>query len=141
MPDLWPEELKTLEITPPSSILREQANLLTQKTKGLVEGQVEVMRRSDQDDHRLEIAFYLVAPNLDEYSYRLLTVDHPVSYYPLTVNSHSEANFECANEEEYLKALQKIFNSDKTRNTIGAMLAQSGAEKQEQMKKRHSPIT
>jgi hypothetical protein len=129
MPDLWPEELKTLEITPPSSILREQADLLKKKTNGLVEGRVEVMRSSENDE-RLRIAFYLVAPNLDEYSYRLLVVNHPMSYYPLTIESHSKASLQCANEEAFMNALKNIFKSDPTTNTIGALMAQSGAEKQ-----------
>jgi hypothetical protein len=32
----------------------------------------------------------LVAPNLDEYSYRLLIVNHAVGYYPLDVEFHSK---------------------------------------------------
>ena len=63
MEDLWPKEIGTAEITSPVAILREQASLLGQKTKNLVEADVSPL---NNDTDTIFYHFYIVAPALDK---------------------------------------------------------------------------
>ena len=87
MPDLWPQDIATTELTPPVTLLKEQGTLLGEKTKNLVVG--KVVRLDDwsyaQPGH-FAYAFYLVAPALGNYRYKLLTLSYPPEFYPLCID-------------------------------------------------------
>lgn len=142
--DLWPEELEAAKIRTPASILKEQASLLGQKTKNLVEGLVT----GNEKGENLSYSFFLVAPALNNYRYLLFTMSHDIRMYPLFISveeeilaevnpeqyekwgtlvsmyasSHTE---EVKNEAEFLALLKKIFSATKTKQLIAAMLSQS----------------
>src|SRR5579872_5269023 len=78
MPNLWPGNFGDLTVTPPLTFLREQANHLAQQTKGLLEGLVTTTKDGDNFVH----SFSVVAPSLDNYTYLLFAVNHPVEFYP-----------------------------------------------------------
>ncbi len=142
--DLWPEELEAAKIRPPVSILREQASLLGQKTKNLVEGDVIGIERGKD----ISYSFSLVAPALSGYRYLLFTMSHDIRMYPLSINMEGEIlvdvnpelyhgwgvgpdiyasvhNEVAENEAEFLTLLKKIFSATKTKQLIAAMLSQS----------------
>ena len=142
--DLWPEELEAAKIRTPASILKEQASLLGQKTKNLVEGLVT----GDEKGGDLLYSFFLVAPALSSYRYLLFTMHHDIRMYPLFIHMEAEilaevnpeqykkwgvrANLyagahteEAKNEDEFLALLKRIFSATKTKQLIAAMLSQS----------------
>lgn len=121
MTDLWPETLGQLTQTPPNTILREQGQILANKTKGLLEGVVSTSKSGTGFLHQ----FFLVAPLLDNYTYRLLLVQHDLGLYP------AEATFEgdgqttkCNSAEEFQRFLRSVFSSPKTMEIVSVLLAQ-----------------
>lgn len=132
--NLWPEDIAVTGAVAPVAILKEQASLLGERTKNLVEGRVSAGVGTDIDkflQNTFTYDFDLVAPALNSYRYRLLSMTHDAeAFYPLTIASAalgSDRLVRINNEEELLKALEAVFSSDKTRRVIGSLLAQSRA--------------
>jgi hypothetical protein len=137
MIDLWPEQIATVERRAPVIILREQASLLANKTKGIVEAEVV----AGDAPAAFAYDFVIVAPALGGYRYRLFRMRHDVTFYPCEIEFESggfeqvRCNFRLLSpsglrvesEEELLRALKEIFASDKTMQVIQAILAQSGS--------------
>jgi len=122
MTDLWPDEFGKSDVTPPRAILREQAEALTKKTGGLLEG---VVRTVAHPPHSFGQHFYLSVPVLDDYTYRLLMAIHSLQFYPLEVHADVlNKTFRCTSEQELKDVLREIFNSDETKRIITALLAQ-----------------
>jgi hypothetical protein len=116
--DLWGEILPATERTP-VSILREQAALLGQKTKNLVEAKVETMT---MQDGKLIHSFTLVAPALGNYRFQLFQVYHSLtSLYPLRVSDKKE---ELPTEKDFVAWLGSRLSSPDTKKLIGNLLAQ-----------------
>lgn len=85
MQDLWPANITdTTVIDSPLSILREQARLLGEKTKNLVKAEVS---QGTAENQKFVHHFYIVAPTLNNYHYRLFTIEYGVEMYPLTIYS------------------------------------------------------
>lgn len=82
MINLWPNNISETNDVSPVSLLREQANLLGEKTKNLVVADVS---RGSFDNQNFVYHFYIVAPTLNNYRYRLFTVEHGIEMYPLTI--------------------------------------------------------
>ena len=140
MVDLWPEIITTEKIKAPVAILREQASLLGQKTKNLVTAEVEKPRKYNE---RFNYSFELVAPTLDNYHYRLFTVEHDISLYPLhlyidqdiaeELKNQTSLDFDeegtpfvsAENEDELMKQLRIVFSSKRTMHLVKALLAQA----------------
>jgi hypothetical protein len=134
IPDLWPE-IQQSEVVPPLAILREQAVALGKKTGQLLEGRVST--RTDADGNLVH-SFSVVAPSLDNYSYRLFSLYHGADPYPVTVPEclaleapphaapvpGSLAERRIGSETELLRYLREILNSEKTKRIVGSLLAQ-----------------
>lgn len=133
--NLWPEDIAVTDAVAPVSLLREQASLLGERTKNLVEGSVVTpgtVRGVDflQQKDRFSYGLDLVAPALNNYRYRLFSISHGVEFYPLTISGTEALNsdeFQVNNEEEFLKAIERIFLSEKTKRIISSLIAQSRA--------------
>lgn len=69
-------------VVTPVSVLRTQAKLLGERTRGLLEGEVKTFTQGGYVYHDLNV----VVPALDNYRYRLLRVHHPMSLYPVFVD-------------------------------------------------------
>lgn len=123
MPDLWPEDLGVAtDIKPPVAILREQADLLTKKTQGKLEGRIT---SSGKPDKTFTHQFFITAPALDEYSFRLLSIHHPIDYYPLVLSFDAvNRSTQCGDESEYINVLRDTLADEKTKKIITAILAQ-----------------
>lgn len=120
--DLWPQDIvAAVDFRTPLSILKEQASLLGQKTQNLVEGVVTSVTNSNDTFQHM---FYLAAPALSNYRYRLFTVTHEIDLYPLTIVSETGQRG-ARSEEEFVEQLRAIFSHDQTKKVIGALIAQS----------------
>src|SRR5439155_4705332 len=80
IPDLWPPDFGSVDITTPLVMLKTQATALAQKTHGVVEGTVN----SSSDSTTFSHQFILVSRVLG-YSYRLLLVQHDIALYPVLI--------------------------------------------------------
>lgn len=83
IPSLWPDDIK-VDVLPPLTILRFQASKLRELTKGILHA--DVVTTTGQDDfvvHRLE----LVAPQLGNRRYGILTATHRSDFYPVVLEA------------------------------------------------------
>lgn len=120
--DLWPVDISTLpDLRTPVSILREQASLLGEKTDNLVEA--EVRSQGDKSSQFVH-SFFLVAPALDNYRYRLFDVTHKVDLYPVTI-SFLNTSYQANTEDKFVDALKKTLADERTKKVIQALIAQS----------------
>lgn len=144
MIDLWPEGIETNRVKSPVTILREQGSLLGQKTKNLVQG--EVMESSGREN-LFVYSFFIVAPALSHYRYKLFTIRHDVSLYPVRVDVEDrifdeiDSQFQTGrsdpdgepllsylqadSEENFLELLREIFKSQKAIQVVTSLLSQS----------------
>jgi hypothetical protein len=136
--DLWPDDIVDAVSTTPASILKVQAGRLGQKTKNLVQGQVETSAASG----RLVHSFKLIAPALDNYTYELLRISHGVTLYPIKVEEEpiktSKVRFAdmggkkvpghwLQNEGELIDWLREALSAPQTRRIVGSLVSQSAA--------------
>jgi hypothetical protein len=104
--------------------LKEQARALSDATKGILQGKVEVGTRGNS----FTIALSIIAPALNNYEYEVVRVQHGIELYPAQVVSASEARvMKCQDEEELTAALGSILGSEKTSSVIASLIAQSKA--------------
>ncbi len=117
MDDLWPSNIADAKLVTPVSILRQQADLLGEKTKQLVKGEVKTQTTGTLFVH----SFFLVAPTV-EYRYELFQASHHVSFYPLNV-SYLNQTTQMKSETEFKEKLKQIFAAQHTVNTVQSILA------------------
>lgn len=144
MADLWPNDLGLVDIKSPLSILKDQASMLGQKTQMIVKaevgrGNVEYYFRSanikKEDLKKFFYDFYIVAPVLENYRYRLFGIMHDIDLYPVEFLLDVEIEEEIIGEEvdllvahsesHFIDMLGRILNSNKTKKVIRSLLAQS----------------
>jgi len=141
MTNLWPAEITEVsEITPPVVILEQQATMLGDMTKNIVLAEVKA---EESKTYEFSYTFDIVAPILDNYRYRLLTIYHHIDFYPLIIAVEKEIYqdiklsdktkkesmaLEVDSESKFLEELRKIFRSNKTKRIISALLAQSKSD-------------
>jgi hypothetical protein len=72
-------------------------------------------------------AFYLVAPLLEDYRYRLFTVEQPKpeQIYPLLIRDSPVGEVKVNSEDSFVDSLRKIFTNEKTQKIIEALIVQS----------------
>jgi len=122
MPDLWPDDFGSLTIAPPVILMKEQADLITRKTSSRILGQVSTSQQGKGFVHN----FYLVAPFLDNYSYRLFAGTHSLQLFPLEIQADvMNQRYRCNSPEEFAEKLRFIFAADKTKNVINAIISQT----------------
>jgi hypothetical protein len=111
--DLWGELPDVEEIKTPLVILKEQAGLLTEKTGGLLVGEVA------QQDFKYSLD--IIVPTLNNYSYNLLHVHSDMDIYPLMLYGGG-SSVKCSDEDEFKKKLGKILKSQETQDVISKLL-------------------
>jgi len=111
--------------------MREQAALLGQKTQNLVEARVDTRADPYAGAGQFVHTFKLVVPTLDDYTYDLFEVSHPVSLYPVTAHGPGRSlaymagkRDELNTEDEFKNWLKDRLGSDETKKIIGNLLAQ-----------------
>lgn len=159
MINLWPDNVSEEKWASPVSLLREQARFLGERTRNLVTAEVGT---ASVEDEIFLYHFYIVAPTLNNYHYRLFSIEHNIEMYPLMLYMDEqlgkELNVEkkkastvaetiaaassrqlvnmgfkmdreeysqrADNEDEFMKIVGKILNSDRARQVIGSLLSQ-----------------
>jgi hypothetical protein len=141
MDDLWPGDFDKIEAAnAPVTILRQQAALLSQKMKNLIEGQVGIGTASSPP-YQFSYSFYITCPSLN-YHYEPFFLGHNVDLYPATLHLDSDiaaelsgpnylvslgvigADIQTNSEDELKDILRKIFASQKVKKVIQALLGQ-----------------
>jgi len=134
MENLWSLDIAEVKVNTPKEILDEQAYWLGQITKNLITAEVEV------DDYALRKGifdnnFYIVAPTLDNYRYRLFTVEHDMDIYPLKIDldeklyqeiggTNGGTSIEIDNELQFKEILEKVFHAHRTKHIVGVLNSQ-----------------
>jgi hypothetical protein len=123
IPDLWPEDIVVTHVRTPLAILQHQAAQLREKTKNLLEAEVDTNR---VEEH-VEYYFELIAPALYRYRYRLFRVRHHQDMvYPALVEGTAPADSGTANtEQEFIELIGKVLRSNKAKAVIQSLIAQS----------------
>jgi hypothetical protein len=116
--DFWPANIADSNLITPITILKEQAALLSEKTRQLVKGEVVTQTTGDIFVHY----FYIAAPTLN-YRFELFKVSHGVNFYPLTLTYLNSAR-PIKSEEEFKAKLKEIFAAQHTLNVVHSILAQ-----------------
>jgi hypothetical protein len=112
-----------LAVKTPLSILREQANLLTQQTKAVLEGEVSTRPAGSN----IELALRIKVPALENYTVTVLTYSQPVTIYPGLLSSLARVAslVEVGNQAEFVKYVTTILSSEQVQNVLAALLSQA----------------
>lgn len=119
--DLWPKSFGSTEIETPLEILRKQASLVGGKTGNLLVGEVH---KYIDEEGSFVLTFYLVAPALDNYRYKLFNVWHGIGFYPVSVQVGQRYK-ELEDPAEFKAYLRSKFAENATLNIIRSLMAQS----------------
>jgi len=126
MPEnLW-GDLKSLPIVrTPVAVLKEQAELLTQLTNGLIVGWVGPSPSSLTRGFAWSLGVRV--PSLNDYSVELLEIDHPPELYPVMMSSQiaSKAMRNIPDEQVLKDFVKQILQSQEVRQLIGGLLSQT----------------
>ncbi len=143
MTNLWPSDITDLhDIETPLDILQEQAGELGQLTQNKVMGSIVMVDptriyNTGRKSADFNFEFYIEAPSLDNYSYRLFTISHLVTLYPVTIHMSSSLAQDIKREssgdsvvaedkKDFLGILKEIFAAQTTKQLIAILLKQSG---------------
>jgi hypothetical protein len=105
---LW-ADLSQLKIPrAPRTVLLEQAQFLTEATKGALVGKVV-----DRAAYVVAAGFRYVldvqVPELNNYSVEILWIDHGIELYPVRLGaSRPNKDVSCADEEELVRAIESV---------------------------------
>ncbi|MGC9946686.1 MAG: hypothetical protein ABSF64_10000 [Bryobacteraceae bacterium] len=117
--DLWPSDLGIASIVTPAAIIRAQAALLAEKTKGILEAVVETSSIGPNIRH----SFVIKVPALGNYRYALFSVHHPVELYPVVIEGATPSRLE--DEDALREWLRRMFASDATKRIIASLYSQA----------------
>ena len=115
--DLW-GDLEVESLRTPVAIMKEQASLLGIKTNNVLEGKITTQVQGSDFHH----SFNVGVPTLDDYTYELFTVYHPVSLYPVRV---PYKGISLKTEDEFTTWLKAQLSSIETRRIVSSLLAQA----------------
>jgi len=138
--NLWPDEIATDGgLEGPATVLKEQAALLGQKTKNLVEADVE--SNSSEDDSGRFWDHFVIFSSVINYRYMLFVVSYPFEFYPATIywDGYPEKHFvdidgdtvrreqsqNVASRAELEEELKRIFSHPKTIRIIQALISRT----------------
>ncbi len=124
--NLWPRDIaQEASDNELIKLLKEQAALLSELTDDLVTA--EVRGADDSGGATYVDDFYLFGPQI-RYRHLLFSIQYPIELgYPAMLYSGilGDQTLQIKNEESLRKALCQLFNNDKTRQIIGAIIARS----------------
>lgn len=130
MESLWPEDIvKDIKERTPYSILKEQGQLLGDKTNNVLRGIV----KQYQDPFHFIYGFSIRSEILG-YSYELFKTNHSITLYPLGLffgdseiasEINSPLKIEIKDESQFKDCLKLIFSSNKVKRIISVLISQS----------------
>jgi hypothetical protein len=118
--DFWPDDIGQSDLRTPVSLLREQAVALGEKTKNVVTAEVTSSAAGEAFTHFL----VLLAPAVN-YRYQLITIQHPITLYPMTAMISGGSWARIDSEDGFIQWLKAALTSDKTKGVIRALIAQA----------------
>ena len=109
----------------PAMILQEQAGLLGKLTNEVLEGRVG--RELISDSNRMIVSLYVVAPALQRYNIKIIGLDYSyATVYPVIVSNSIEGGRKQAhNESELVSILKDMLSSQRVKNVITTLIAES----------------
>ncbi len=123
--NLWGDLPTVEDVATPLRMMREQANILRQATRGVLLASITTTPLSEG---RMRHSFYLVAPLLNDYRHLLFSVEHGIEPYPAEVTPLLASKpLQCGNQTAFENLLQQILRRRDTREALGALIANSQA--------------
>jgi len=121
--NLWGDLPNAEEGPTPRGILRQQADILTSQTRGMLSGAVE----TTVVEGDVVVKLLLIAPYLGNYEVEIVTVRYSGVYVsPLDVFSSVQGRgATCIDIEEFKAYLSEILQSTEVREAVAALLTQS----------------
>lgn len=114
--------IEEASVKPPIAVLKELAQELANKTQGLLIGKVE---QNFYSNPVFDLEFYIAAPSLNNYEYKVFEIKHDFNFYPLEVIPPSkEPNKKAKNQDELEEILKSIISSPQVKRVINGLLAQ-----------------
>lgn len=142
--DLWPEiDVDQINERSPHLILKQQAEILTEKTSGIVEARVvsfdtevvhadeKFMKIKGAEEYRFFYVFNIVAPILGNYSQSLFVIAYPMEFYPCIIAdlfgtfATKGQSSTVVNEQGLMEILRQIFASERTQRILQSLISQS----------------
>ncbi len=121
--NLWGDLDSIEQLRSPIAILRTQAAYLDSYYKGELQGNIS---RSPGSTGSMKLIFYIVVPALNNFSFKLFTVDHPLNFYPLKIDSPLfDVIYECESEQDFLGTLEEILSSTEVHRALASLYAQT----------------
>jgi hypothetical protein len=120
---LW-VDLSQLEIgRTPRTVLLEQAQYLAEASKGELIGRV-----ADKTPYVAGFFRYTLdvrVPALNNYSVEILWIDHGIDLYPVRLGaSKPHTDVQCADEAEFVKAVESVLSSAGVKTILSHLLSQ-----------------
>ena len=145
--DFWSDEIVVESVIVPEVILREQAGILAEKTKGIVRGEVETIEQpAEKVEEYLKPLFttegelrqyihtlYLVVPALDNYRYALVSAEHDFEPYPCKAVYHpgpAAASSTCPTPGRLFEWLETALKHSTTTRIIRALITRATQPRQ-----------
>lgn len=121
--NMWGEiEIPANQRTP-TAILREQAAILSQLTRGTLVASLEQLPASN---NTLAYNFVLTTPAIEHYRFTILTVQYSITIYPLTLTDRTtQVQRQCLNDADFIAALKGVLSSAQVKRVVSALVAQS----------------
>jgi hypothetical protein len=122
---IFDDVIEECAVKPPIAILKELANALARKTKGLLVGKIEQTTFSDDSKDEFILRFYITVPSLNNYRYEVFNITHDIDFYPLKIeSSNGELSGKDKTPEELENTLKEIFLLSQIKKVINGLLAQ-----------------
>lgn len=110
------------EVKTPADILKEQGDILTKATNGILEGKVTIQTSGEE----FNVYFDLISPYLGDYEFTVIKLEHPIKLYPLTYTDFVEDNVIGVDDEEYFsQVLKSTLSSKETHRVVATLVSQS----------------
>jgi hypothetical protein len=121
--NLWADLSRVEIVRTPRTVLLEQAQYLTEATKGALVGRVD-----DRTAYVAKGFRYLLdvrVPELNNYSVEILWIDHDLELYPARLGaSRPNKDISCANESELEQAIESVLSSSEVKTILSHLLSQ-----------------
>lgn len=116
-----------VDLRTPVTILKEQAEALTQATKGILKGEVSIDKNS-YDNSLTAASLMIRVPFINDYSIRICSYSHGLDMYPgdfmaidMTISE------KVSTEEQFVIRLRDSLSSNKVKNILANLLSQARA--------------
>ena len=121
--DFWPSDLIDESVIPPVTILKRAASELSDRTRGLLLGDVRFMGKGD--DETLFYSLQIVCPALDNFSYGILSMSHGIGLYPTSVTAAFLGDGEASNADELAALIRSVLQHDDVKRIVSSLIVQS----------------